>query len=142
MLIMGFDIFRIAAGFNFIIGSLKLLNMDTEEGRNRGLRREDGKIIKGTLTEAPTKLRASSIPSKIENVVFSNHHKAAFGNSRERFYTPTLETLSSTPGPGNYNPAVLKGKVDSKKGLGFMASETKLSRFNDKRNWNPGPGMY
>ncbi len=56
--------------------------MDSDEGRNKGLRKDDGKIIKGTLTEAPMKLKASSIPSKIENVVFNNHHRPAFGNSQ------------------------------------------------------------
>ena len=116
--------------------------MDSDEGRNKGNRKDDGRIFKGTLTEAPTKMKASSIPSKIENVVFSNHHKASFGNSQERFYTRTVDTLNSTPGPANYNPSALKGKVDSKKGLGFLASQTKLDRFNNKRNWNPGPGMY
>ena len=116
--------------------------METEQGRNKGCRKDDGKIIKGTLTEAPTKLRASSIPSKIENVVFNNHHRAAFGNSQERFYTPTVSQLISTPGPGNYNPSILHGKTDSKKGFGFLASETKNSRFSNKRNWNPAPGRY
>jgi len=37
---------------------------------------------------------------------------------------------------------MLKGKVDSKKGYGFLASQTKLARFEGKRNWNPGPGRY
>jgi hypothetical protein len=56
--------------------------MESEEGRYKGIRKDDGKIIKGTLTEAPLKLRASSIPSKTENVIYSNHHKSAFGNSQ------------------------------------------------------------
>lgn len=117
--------------------------MDSEEGRNKGVRKDEGKIIKGTLKEAPMKLRASSIPSKVENIIYSNHHKPAFGNSQERFYTPTHQTLSGTPGPGNYqNDSKLYKNVDSKKGFGFFASQTTLSRFNDKRNWNPGPGRY
>jgi hypothetical protein len=41
-----------------------------------------------------------------------------------------------------YNPNATSGKIDSKKGLGSFASQTKLTRFNDKRNWNPGPGRY
>ena len=96
--------------------------MDSEDGRNKGIRKDDGKIIKGTMTEAPTKIRASSIPSKVENVVFTNHHKSAFGNSQTRFHTPTASQLLSTPGPGNYNPSLLQAKVDSKKGYGNLAS--------------------
>jgi hypothetical protein len=62
--------------------------MESDEVRYKGIRKDDGKIIKGTLTEAPLKLKASSIPSKAENVIYSNHHRSAFGNSQERFYTP------------------------------------------------------
>jgi hypothetical protein len=117
--------------------------METEEGRNKGVRKDDGKILKGTLKEAPIKLKVSSIPSKIENIIYSNHHKAAFGNSQERFSIPTHTQLAVTPGPGNYfKPDALYKNVDSKKGFGFLASETTLARFNSKRNWNPGPGRY
>lgn len=117
--------------------------MDVEEGRNKGVRKDDGKIVKGTLKEAPLKLKASSIPSRIENIIYTNHHKAAFGNSQERFYIPTNTQLSATPGPGNYYKSdALYKNIDSKKGFGFFASQTTLRRFNDKRNWNPGPGRY
>lgn len=126
----------------FFAESLKLLIMENEDGRYKGTRKDDGKIIKGTMKEAPLKLKASSIPSKIENIIFNNHHKAAFGNSQERFYTSTNEKLSMTPGPGNYDSPALYKNVDSRKGFGFFASQTTLSRFNDKRNWNPGPGKY
>lgn len=68
-------------------------------------------ILKGTLTEAPLKVKASSIPSKNENIVYSNHHQSAFGNSQERFYVPNHQKESSTPGPGNYNPLALSNKV-------------------------------
>jgi len=63
--------------------------MESEEVRYKGIRKDSGKILKGTVQEAPLKLKASSIPSKIENLVYSNHHTPAFGNSQERFYTPT-----------------------------------------------------
>ena len=116
--------------------------MDNDEGRNKGVRKDDGRIIKGTLTDAPMKLKASSIPTKIENVIYNNHHKAAFGNSQERFYTKTIDKIMSTPGPNNYNLSAVSAKIDSKKGSGFLASQTKLSRFNEGRNWNPGPGRY
>lgn len=116
--------------------------MESEQGRYKGIRKDEGKIIKGTLTEAPLKLKASSIPSKAENVVYSNHHKSAFGNSQERFYTPANLQTDYTPGPGNYNPLSLANRIESKKGTGIFASATKITRFNDKRNWNPGPGRY
>ena len=56
--------------------------MDQEEGRTKGIRKDEGKIYKGTLMEAPMKIRTSSIPSKVENVVYNNHHRPAFGNSQ------------------------------------------------------------
>jgi hypothetical protein len=106
------------------------------------VRKDEGKILKGTIKEAPLKLKASSIPSKTENIIYSNHHSSAFGNSQERFYVPINQKLSETPGPGNYNPLALSNKIMSKRGSGNFASLTKLERFNDKRNWNPGPGRY
>ena len=110
--------------------------------RYKGLRKEDGKIIKGTMTEAPLKLKASSIPAKNETVVYSNHHKVAFGNSQERFYIPMNQRENVTPGPDNYKLKLNSSKVDSKKGSGCFASQTQLNRFDLKRNWNPGPGRY
>lgn len=85
--------------------------MEKEERRYKGSRKDDGKIIKGVLKEAPLKLRASSIPSKIENVVYANHHKFAFGNSQERFLITNNEMINANVGPGNYNPSATYSKA-------------------------------
>ena len=96
--------------------------MENDEGRNKGVRKDSGQIIKGTLKEAGLKLKASSIPRKIENIVYNNHHRPAFGNSQERFHTFTATRLEAAPGPGNYNPNLLEAKINSKKGYGNFAS--------------------
>ena len=75
-------------------------------------------------------------------MIYNNHHSPAFGNSQERFHVFTNSKLEATPGPGNYNLNIVQAKIDSKKGTGYLASQTTLSRFNNMRNSNPGPGRY
>ena len=50
-----------------------------------------GKIFKGTLNDGAMKVRVSSIPSKRENIIYENNKQAAFGNSKERFYTSSYK---------------------------------------------------
>jgi len=38
--------------------------MESERERYKGIRKDDGKIIKGTITEAPLKVKVASIPHK------------------------------------------------------------------------------
>mgnify|MGYP006876341347 CR=1 FL=1 len=49
--------------------------------------RSTGKIYKGTINDAPMKVKVASIPSKFENVIYRNNKPPAFGNSRDRFYS-------------------------------------------------------
>lgn len=51
------------------------------------MKRSTGKIYKGTLNDAPMKVKVASIPCKFENVVYRNNKVPAFGNSRDRFYS-------------------------------------------------------
>ena len=58
------------------------LDDDTEVTRYKGANNNTGKIVKGTLNDAPIKVKVSSIPSKFENVVFRNDLQPAFGDSK------------------------------------------------------------
>ena len=101
-----------------------------------------GKIVKGTLNEAPIKLKVSSIPSKYENIVYRSRSQPAFGDSTRKFYHPSQTKESFNPGPGMYNSGVIFQNVSSKKGSGSFASSSKLDRLERSRSHVPGPGMY
>ena len=115
---------------------------DDEGYRNKGATISAGKIIKGTMNEAPIKLNVSSIPSKYENVIFKSKSQSAFGDSTKKFFKLSANDSSLTPGPGRYNLNQSLTKIDSKKGSGFFASETKLTRLERVRSHVPGPGSY
>lgn len=75
--------------------------MQSDDGeRNKGAGLPSGKILKGTLNEAPLKVKVSSIPTRFENIVYVNHGQSAFGNSQRRFFSPGEEDLSCAVGPG------------------------------------------
>lgn len=46
------------------------MEYDSQTTRNKGIANQYGKIYKGTINEAPIKLKISSIPNKHENVIF------------------------------------------------------------------------
>lgn len=50
----------------------KFISMDHENEalRNKGISSQYGKIYKGTINEAPVKMKVGSIPNKNENIVF------------------------------------------------------------------------
>lgn len=97
--------------------------IEEEEGyRNKGVMSSSGKILKGTLNEAPIKLNVSSIPTKHENVIFKSKSQSAFGDSTRRFFNFSSNNSALTPGPGCYNLNQSFQKIDSKKGSGFFAS--------------------
>lgn len=120
----------------------KTLQDDDDGFRNKGGALSAGKILKGTLNEAPIKLNVASIPSKYENVIYHNSTKPAFGDSNKRFFQFNSNDTSITPGPGCYDLNKTFSKVDSKKGSGFFASQTKLQKLQRARSHGPGPGSY
>lgn len=119
----------------------KTIHDDDDGFRNKGTQVLSGKIIKGTMNEAPIKLNVSSIPSKYENVIYKSSSKPAFGDSTQKFFQLTNDS-DLVPGPGNYNLDKSYSKIDSKKGSGFFASQTKLDRLERTRSHIPGPGTY
>lgn len=120
----------------------KTLEDDDEGFRNKGTSILSGKIIKGTMHEAPIKLNVSSIPAKYENVIYRNSSRAAFGDSTKKFFKISANDSSLNPGPGCYDPNSTLSKIGSKKGSGFFASQTKLQRLERVRSHVPGPGSY
>ena len=80
------------------------LEEEPEINRYKGSNHNTGKIIKGTLNDAPIKVKVSSIPSKFENIIFRNNSQPAFGDSKERFYQPSSTNSNFIPGPGMYEP--------------------------------------
>jgi hypothetical protein len=94
------------------------------------MRQSTGKIFKGTINDAPMKVRVASIPSKFENVIYRLNKTPAFGNSRDRFYSQSQNLKLQEPGPTNYlNPDNTSHKIFSKKGYGSLISNTKLDRL-------------
>lgn len=118
------------------------IDEDQEDYRFKGNSIGIGKIIKGTMNEAPIKLKVSSIPSKYENIVYRSNSSHAFGDSTNKFYHPSQTRDSFNPGPGMYESGANFQKISSKKGTGSFASTSKLSRMERSRSHVPGPGSY
>jgi hypothetical protein len=85
-----------------------------------------GKIIKGTVNEASTKLRVASIPKKHENIIYATSSTTGFGASL-RQGLPSFTHQVIQPGPGFYQAGDGQKKTESKKGNGFFASQSKLT---------------
>lgn len=54
--------------------------------RNKGLRTSTGKLHKGCVKDAYTKLSIGSIPSNYESIIYHHEQKKGFGSSQTRFY--------------------------------------------------------
>lgn len=54
--------------------------------RTKGMIVSSGKIRKGCVKDAATKLSIGSIPSTYESIIYKVDSKKAFGTSEQRFY--------------------------------------------------------
>ena len=62
------------------------LNPSTINLRSKGLTISAGKLHKGCVKDATTKLSIGSIPSTYESIIYKTDNKKAFGTSEKRFY--------------------------------------------------------
>jgi len=53
--------------------------------RNKGLRTVTGRLYKGCVKDAYTKLSIGSIPSNYESIIYHHEEKRGFGTSQKRF---------------------------------------------------------
>ena len=53
--------------------------------RNKGLNNTVGRLFKGCVKDAYTKLSIGSIPSNYEAIIYQHNHKKGFGSSQTRF---------------------------------------------------------
>lgn len=54
--------------------------------RNKGLRTLGGKLHKGSVKDAYSKLSIGSIPSNYEAIIYHHEEKKGFGTGEKRFY--------------------------------------------------------
>jgi hypothetical protein len=57
------------------------INPSTINLRSKGLMNSTGKLYKGCVKDATTKLSIGSIPSTYESVIYRTENKKAFGSS-------------------------------------------------------------
>jgi hypothetical protein len=57
--------------------------------RNKGLKTQMGKLHKGCVKDAFTKLSIGSIPSNYESIVYRYEEKKGFGTGQKRFHNPS-----------------------------------------------------
>lgn len=62
------------------------INPSTINLRSKGLANSCGKIYKGCVKDATTKLAIGSIPSSYEAIIYKTISKKAFGTSEKRFF--------------------------------------------------------
>lgn len=62
------------------------INPSTISLRSKGLYNNSGKLHKGCVKDATTKLSIGSIPSTYESIIYKTDSKKAFGTSEKRFY--------------------------------------------------------
>lgn len=79
-----------------------------------------GKVYKGFIQEASSKVSVGTIPSKFETIIYKNSNSKAFNSSTTRFF----EREEDRPGPGQYKKIQAEltyethGPSESKKGYG------------------------
>lgn len=57
--------------------------------RNKGVKTAGGKLHRGCVKDAFSKLSIGSIPSNYESIIYRYEEKKGFGTSQKRFYNPT-----------------------------------------------------
>ena len=101
-----------------------------------------GKLYKGVIMDAYSRMSQATIPSKFELVLAKQESpKDGFGHRASRF---SLNSTMDIPGPGHYTtPADSKSPSYSKKGfLSAFVSSLKRFRPRDFATQVPGPGTY
>lgn len=53
--------------------------------RDKGVKNSNGKLVKGCVKNATTKLCIGSIPSTYESIIYRSDSKKAFGTSQKRW---------------------------------------------------------
>ncbi|EAR94531.1 sperm-tail PG-rich repeat protein (macronuclear) [Tetrahymena thermophila SB210] len=127
------------------IHSISTSSLDKINYRQKG-KNSDGRLIKGFIRDASSKISVGSIPSKFETIVYNNNNNKAFGSSQLRF----SQQDSDLPGPGYYeaptNTTILFGEKESisKKGYGngFVSTAERNTFQTRYLNSGPGPGTY
>jgi len=59
---------------------------DTINLRTKGLSVSSGRLYRGCVKDATTKLSIGSIPSTYESIIYKSESRKAFGSSQKRFY--------------------------------------------------------
>ncbi len=83
-----------------------------------------GKILKGTINDADSKIVTSSIPSKFDNIISRSQTISAFGSGVGRFKSKEF-AAEQKPGPGSYSFFNKQSPSISKKGYGPFLSKLK-----------------
>jgi hypothetical protein len=97
--------------------------------RNKGLRNYSGKLLKGCVKSAATKLCIGSIPSTYESIIYNSDNKKAFGTSEKRFST---KNCLESPAPRTHHSESTKTSPSqpinvshSRQGYGPLISKEK-----------------
>ena len=61
-------------------------SIDKIKLRTKGLSTSSGKLYRGCVKDATTKLSIGSIPSTYESIIYKSESTKAFGSSQKRFY--------------------------------------------------------
>lgn len=106
--------------------------------RNKGLRTAGGRVHKGCVKDAFTKLSIGSIPSNYESIIYHHEEKRGFGTSQKRFFPDARPDPQDPPHPDPPHP--VPNVSHSSKGYGPLIAR-------EKREWlpvaqSPGPGRY
>lgn len=125
--------------------SISVSSIDKINYRQKG-KNSDGRLIKGFIKDASSKVSVGSIPSKFETIIYNNNNNKAFGSSEIRF----TQLENDKPGPGYYedqtNSTILFGEKESlsKKGYGngFVSASERNTFQARYLNGGPGPGSY
>ena len=94
--------------------------------RNKGLRSAGGKLYKGCVKDAFSKLSIGSIPSNYESIIYKCDEKKGFGTSQKRFYTAAEAAKSEYDDLDQESPPPKKIQAShSNKGFGPLISKEK-----------------
>ena len=111
--------------------------------RSKGLSRGFGKLHKGCVKDATTKLSIGSIPSTYESIIYRSESKKVFGTSEKRFYEKSTLTscISNSEEANTIDTMPQEIKTDyNKQGQNSFISKQKRECFRTVRT--PGPAHY
>lgn len=96
--------------------------------RYKGLGNYSGKVLKGCVKNATTKLSIGSIPSTYESIIYQSESKKAFGTSVKKFSAKNYlesSTLKTNHSESTENSSQLINVSHSKQGYGPMIAKEK-----------------